>query len=389
MSWQILDVGSIWMKEFAAALSRLVPVTCWEPVMTWTGAFQTWTNAEVHEDPHLTVNRFPLQRGYARFPVSSLLPIPPRIIPMLSATTDDAAESPLVCTTPFYAPVAEQWPGPVVYYQTDLTAAYAGIDPRVVRAMDRRLCRVADIVCPNSNRIAEYMIWDAGCAEQKITIVPNATRQSNIFASLPEGANPLPSDVSSLPRPIAGVIGNLAANMDWIFLRDLVSLCQNVTWLFVGPTHMPVYDRDQREARQRLMDAGRRVVFTGSRPYADLQAYARAFDVAVLPYRKHEPTYSGSSTRFYEHLAACRPIVATRGFAELLSKEPLLRLVDAPGEAADYIHGLAASGFRDGFETLRWRASFDGTWEKRAASMVDALQDVRPSLIARGTVPSV
>ena len=35
-----------------------------------------------------------------------------------------------------------------------------------------------------------------------------------------------------------------------------------------------------------------------------LAAYARAFDVAVLPYRRVEPTYSGSSTRFYEHLAA-------------------------------------------------------------------------------------
>ena len=32
--------------------------------------------------------------------------------------------SALVCSTPFYAPVAERWPGPVVYYVTDMTAQY-------------------------------------------------------------------------------------------------------------------------------------------------------------------------------------------------------------------------------------------------------------------------
>src|ERR1035438_206201 len=83
------------------------------------------------------------------------------------------------------------------------------------------------------------------------------------------------------------------------------------------------------------MSRGGRVVFTGGKRYGDLQAYARSLDVAFLPYqRRKEPTYSGSSTRFYEHLAACRPMISTRGFEELLHKEPLLRLVDRADSGA-------------------------------------------------------
>ncbi|MBE7159204.1 MAG: hypothetical protein INR62_12365, partial [Rhodospirillales bacterium] len=107
-------------------------------------------------------------------------------------------------------------------------------------------------------------------------------------------------------------------------------------------------------------------------------AYARAFDVALLPYRRVEPTFSGSSTRFYEHLAAGQPIVATRGFEELLHKEPLLRLVDGADEAAAWLTELRARGFDDGLRELRWRASREATWQQRARLMQEALAERMP-----------
>ena len=111
----------------------------------------------------------------------------------------------------------------------------------------------------------------------------------------------------------------------------------------------------------------------GRKPYGELQDYARALDVAVLPYRKKEPTFSGSSTRFYEHLAAGRPMVATRGFAELLEKEPLLTLVDTGAEIGDALEVLALRNFQDGQAEARWIASRTGTWEERARTMREAL----------------
>jgi hypothetical protein len=64
--------------------------------------------------------------------------------------------APLICTAPFFAPLAERWPGPVIYYSLDYTYAYQGLRPRQVLALDRRLCRTARLVCPVSVRIAGY-----------------------------------------------------------------------------------------------------------------------------------------------------------------------------------------------------------------------------------------
>jgi glycosyltransferase involved in cell wall biosynthesis len=186
-------------------------------------------------------------------------------------------------------------------------------------------------------------------------------------------AAPLPEELADLPRPVVGVIGNLAYNMDWLLLRDAVSRTPGFSWAFVGPADMKIADPRIRAARQELIGLGGRVRFTGAKPYGALYKYGRALDVALLPYRRKEPTFSGSATRFYEHLAACRPILATRGVDELLGKEPLLKLVDSAADIAAELDLLHANRFRDGYEEARWKASYKGTWEARANAMVSAV----------------
>ncbi len=370
--WHILDVGSIWMKEFASALSRIVPTVAWSPKMTKLGMLQDWQRPEWIEDPRLQVRNFPLQRGYARAPLRWIKPFEGKMLRRMSAESYRPELSPLICSTPFYAPVAERWPGPVVYYSTDLTHTYEGLDAVQVKELDRRLCRVARAVCPNSRRIADYFTTESGCEPDRITIVPNATRASNLLPEPAFAPGPLPHDVEDLSRPIAGVLGDLSGNMDWILIELAVRQTPELNWIFVGPATRPIDDPEQSSARDRVRSGRSR--FVGAKPYGDLQKYARALDVAVLPYRRKEPTYSGSSTRFYEHLAAGRPMVATRGFAELLEKEPLLSLVDTPDDLAQTLGRLRSLDFRDGFEVARWEASQAGTWEERARTLRSALE---------------
>ena len=363
--WQVLDVGSIWMKEFASALSRQVATVAWEPEME-SFALLKQGRMERLEHPPLEVKRFPLQRGYARAPLKWVMPFARQRVEQMAAECD-ARVSPLVCSTPFYAPVAERWPGPVVYYSTDLTHAYEGLDSAQVKALDTRLCRVATVVCPNSRRIERYFVDEAGCDPGKITVVPNATRESNVMPEAPgAGAGELPEDMRDLERPVVGVLGDLSGNMDWLLTKRAMELTPELRWVFVGPTTRAIADAEQNAAREWAMGRAR---FTGAKPYGELQRYARSFDAAVLPYRRKEPTYSGSSTRFYEHLAACRPMVATRGFAELVEKVPLLNLADTAEEVVAALRGLAARGFADGLELDRWKASSVGTWEERARTM--------------------
>ncbi len=366
--WQILDVGSIWMREFGSALSRQASVVAWTPVMSRMGIFSDWERVVEVPEPALTVRQFPLQRGYARESLRRLVRFEDRLLKRMERAAGSRPErSPLICSTPFYAPLAERWAGPVVYYSTDLTAEYEGIDGGQVKDLDRRMCAVARSVCPNSTRIAEYFVREAGCDRAKITVVPNATRESNVADGPLLEPGSLPEDVQDVPRPIAGVIGDLSGNMDWSVIADAMERTPELNWVFVGPTTRTIADRIQSSGRERVMRG--RARFVGAKSYGELQSYARSFDVAVLPYRKKEPTFSGSSTRFYEHLTACRPMVATRGFAELMEKVPLLELVDTGEEMAAALEELRSRGFRDGLETARWEASRTGTWEERARTL--------------------
>ncbi len=374
MTWHVLDVGNICTKEFTSALNEFVPVMGWLPVMSWIGFARTDESEMRFPDPPFPYRTFPLQRGYHRFPFTLLSRWDTSQVKRMLRRSDDPQSSPLVCLTPYYASVAERWPGPVVYYQTDLTFGYAGVRPAQVRSLDQRMCRAATAVCPNSKRLAEYMVSEAHCDPDKIDIVPNATRESNLLPGAPKQAAELPGDLSDLPRPIAGIIGNMAANLNWCLLLRAVEQTPQYSWAFVGPTHMEVPEAVQREAREKLLRWGGRVRFVGGKPYGLLQDYARAIDVAVLPYRRKEPTFSGSSTRFYEHLSACRPMIATRGFEELLHKEPLLRLVDTPEQLAVELDDLARRNFSDGWEQARWQASKQGTWQVRAAMVMTALK---------------
>jgi glycosyltransferase involved in cell wall biosynthesis len=368
MMWQVLDVRAVWIKEFAAALSRQVPVLGWLPNISPAGRLQDRETEFAHADPPLSIRSFPLQRGFARFPFDTLLDESTRIVRRLS---NRAGKGPLVCTTPHYAAVAEKWDLPVIYYVTDFFPAYRN-EPDYIGGLDKAMCAAATLVCANSQRIADYLQTEPGCAAEKIVVIPNATRGSNILAAAPANAAALPVDIADLPRPVAGVIGNLAANTNWTLLLEVIDRTPWLSWAFVGPTDTPIQDRDQRQARQALMKH-QRVRFPGQKPYSELIDYARAFDVAVLPYRKVEPTFSGSSTRFYEHLAACRPMIATRCLEELLHKEPLLRLVDTPSEMTSALEALRELSFHDGQEELRWRTSCENTWDHRAGQMIAAL----------------
>ena len=246
------------------------------------------------------------------------------------------------------------------------------MDPVQVLSLDRRMCRVAHIVCPNSQRIAEYLVREAGCEQEKLTVIPNATRADNVASEPLLYPGPLPADMADLPRPIVGVIGNLAGNMDWRLLREAIELAKDISWVFVGPTSMEIPDAVNRDIRRHLLGLGGRVRFLGPKSYGQLNQYACSLDAALMPYRGKEPTYSGSATRFYEHLAACRPILSSRGFHELLSKEPLLKLVNTGEELVAALETLREQNFQDGFEELRWQASHQGTWLVRARDLVDA-----------------
>src|SRR3954464_4569140 len=103
--WHVLDANSIWIREFVTGLSHHAEVHAWSPQMRLTGAMQGWERGSRPESARLWVHEFPMQRGYARFPLRRFVDYGSALAARLAArqTCSGAA---LICTTPFYAPVA-------------------------------------------------------------------------------------------------------------------------------------------------------------------------------------------------------------------------------------------------------------------------------------------
>ncbi len=377
--WHLLQISDVLDVEMATALAEFVPVLAWKPERGLKAAYIPPGSESELSSADVRQRALPVLPGRNRFPISLIDRFVPSILDRLLKQTAVPEHSPLICTVPYFAHVAEQWPGPVIYWLTDLIAAYSSANRRQVLSLDYRMTKAATLVCPNSNRLAEYLTDSAGCDPRKVIVVPNATRKTNLlpFAPAPHAfAHP---ELEHIQRPIAGVIGNLSVNMDWLLILSMMNLVPSFSWVFIGPTKMPVPDPQQRAARAAVMQHPA-AHFLGQRPYGELAGFARAFDVAILPYLRCEPTYSGSSTRFYEHLAACRPMLATAGLEELKHKTPLLKLIETPAEGALALHKLQEQNFDDGYLEMRWYRSMENTWTARALQMQAGLQGVAAML---------
>jgi len=183
--WHVLDISSVPVEEFASALRSLAPTLGWQHQTSSYAALHSSIRFETQPDPPLDIAYFSLQRGFSNPLLRWTFRLAESLAANLTAHTRHPSLSPLVCTSPFYVPVAELWPGPVIYYSTDLTIAYDGLKARQVLAFDRRLCAIASLVRPNSERIGEYLIARADCDPKKLACLPNAARAAACWNASP------------------------------------------------------------------------------------------------------------------------------------------------------------------------------------------------------------
>lgn len=350
---------AIWIKELARALAKQSRVIGWVPRFLPQFPRVLETEAE-----GVRTIRFPLLRGFGRFPLRYVEG--PRVAARLAA---EDAEAALIATAPHYVRSLKRWKGPRIYHATDMFSFYGERYERI-QALEASMCRHAHVIAANSDRILNYLRELNGGDDDRFLLLPNATRESNLLPQPLSAAASVPSALEGLPRPIAGVIGNLAANIDWVFIHEVVDATPWLSWAFVGPTTMPAADPRHGSIRASLMgDKNGRLRFVGGQPYEALAAFARSFDVALIPYVAKEPTISGSPTRFFEHLAATRPILATDASPELRGKEPLVTIVENTERAVEVLESLRDMGFDDGHGLARWTESLHNTWEERATTL--------------------
>jgi len=184
----------------------------------------------------------------------------------------------------------------VVYHCVDEFSAFSGAPAQEIRELERRLLLRSDVVICSSEKLRA----DKARVNSNAHLVQHGVDLEH-FANAFCTATTIPDDLKGAPGPIIGFWGLIA---DWVDLP----LVRHVADAFSGGT---VVLLGNSNTDMKPLDGARNVRVLGRRHYADLPRYAKAFDVALMPFKVNELTLAANPLKVREYLAAGLPVVST------------------------------------------------------------------------------
>lgn len=237
-----------------------------------------------------------------------------------------------------------------VYYCTDEWSGFSHLGREPVEAMERTLCTKADVVFATSRPLLERK-----AAYNKETHLASHGVDHPHFAAALDEATRVPEDMARLPRPRLGFFGLIENWIDLNLIGYVAARKPHWSIVLIGRAAVDV---------SRLKPYPN-VHLLGRRPYRELPAYARGFDVGICPFVTNELTRNINPIKLREYLSAGLPVVAT-GIPEAALYPGSCHLAEGP---AAFLAACEAA-IRDDTPALRRQRSDsmrDETWERKAA----------------------
>lgn len=225
----------------------------------------------------------------------------------------------------------------------------------LLRRLDDDLTRRADVVFATSRAQ-----WERRAAINAQThFVPNGVDFDLFHRALTETL-PVPADVAHVPRPIIGFVGWLTKHIDVTVLRRIAETYEHCTLVLVGPGELRGPDAAVLRRRPN-------VVFVGRKAHAEVPAYLRLFDVALMPYVATGHVLSAYPAKLHEYLAAGRTVVAT-ALPELYPYRHVIHLAPGPDEFVAMI-GRALDDRSADAVGARVAVAREHGWDRRVAEI--------------------
>lgn len=189
----------------------------------------------------------------------------------------------------------------VIYHCVDEHAANPNVPAAQVIEWERRLLQATDVVFTTSSTL-----YDAKRVFNANTFYLPNVADTPRFSQARDSRLSVADDLNDLPHPIAGYIGNISSyKMDFDLLCAVAERNPGWSFVLVGP----VGRGDPATDVSRLYL--KNVFLLGPRPYAELPRYVKGFDACIIPFNQNESTRGSLPMKFFEYLAAGKPVVAT------------------------------------------------------------------------------
>lgn len=184
----------------------------------------------------------------------------------------------------------------LIYYCVDEYTAFTGVAADSLAAQEAELCRKADLVIVSAEKL-----YDSKSGYNPQTHLIRHGVDFSHFRRALDPATSVPSEIANLPRPIIGFHGLIA---DWVDLDLMIKVARHFSGGSVVVVGKSTTDTTKFEAEPNVHLLGRK-------PYAELPAYCKGFDVAVNPFTINELTLNANPLKVREYLAAGLPVIST------------------------------------------------------------------------------
>jgi glycosyltransferase involved in cell wall biosynthesis len=175
-------------------------------------------------------------------------------------------------------------------------------------------------------------------------------------------SNHLPTlaDIAAIPRPRLGFFGLIR---DWVDLDLLAAVARRrPDWHFVL-----IGDSAHDLSAYRPLA---NMHFLGRKPYAELPAYCRQFDLGLVPFKINELTDAVNPIKLREYLAAGLPVISTP-LPEARLCEPWVEVVSGASEFEAAVERSLAGG--DDRRAARSAAMSSEVWPAKLAYLSERL----------------
>jgi len=189
----------------------------------------------------------------------------------------------------------------IIYHCVDDIKAQPGMAAKIFEQTEKDLVERSYIVFATSPKLAETrIVWN-----------PNTYYFTNVadfkhFSKASDLKTIIPDDLLKVPSPRIGFIGAISDyKVDFNLLRYVAKARPDWSIVLIGK----VGEGDPWTKTGLFRDIPN-ICFMGPRHYAELPCYLKGLDVTILPNVLNEYTESMFPMKFFEYLAAGKPVVS-------------------------------------------------------------------------------
>lgn len=233
----------------------------------------------------------------------------------------------------------------VIYHCVDEYTAFSGVGSRRLAETEKRLLAKADLTIVSAD-----LLYESKAKLNLNTVLIRHGVDHSHFRKALDPATEIPAEIAHLPRPIIGFFGLIA---DWVDVDLMAQVARHFS-------HGSLVVIGKATTDISALTALPNVHLLGRKPYSQLPCYAKAFDVALNPFKINRLTLNSNPLKVREYFAAGLPVVATP-----IPEVELLGQCRIASDSVAFIREIESALKDPGPKAWRSQTMCNQSWEAR------------------------